>query len=450
MLVKFSVGNFLSFDKILEFSMKPGKVRRLMNHVIRDRNCSLLKFAAIYGANASGKSALVKALDFAQKVIVQAIPVDISKLYCRSCNKIENKTLPSTFEFEVKLDNKIYRYGFKLTMTSRSIKEEWLEKQNSDGFDLIYRHDVDTKKFTFGNLSKSSLQALKLYSDNLIADDSELFLTEMNRNKKGFYDKNTSLDYLQKLYLWFKFSLVVNYPEEALSPTLFLDQHNLELANTVFQKLDLGFSELRLIDSFENEVRRCLVDPSLYEQLRTELLNTAMKQQKEKNEINSGALLRGRKDFFIFSVDSESLDITVKRLGTYHKNSDEEFDLSEESDGTVRMIDLVELIIASKLGVMKTYVIDEVDRLLHPMLTRKLIETYLASIEEKNIQLIVTTHEQSLLKDNLLRQDEISFLSMNEMGSTQITSLRQFEERTDKSILRAYLNGEYGGIPKLN
>ena len=89
------------------------------------------------------------------------------------------------------------------------------------------------------------------------------------------------------------------------------------------------------------------------------------------------------------------------------------FNLSEESDGTVRILDLLEVLLA---GEGKTYVIDELDRCLHPSLTYKFVDTFLQLAAQKNIQLIVTTHESRLLDFDLLRRDEIWFVNKRKTG----------------------------------
>lgn len=119
----------------------------------------------------------------------------------------------------------------------------------------------------------------------------------------------------------------------------------------------------------------------------------------------------------------------------------------EESDGTRRMLDLLELIFAAKSGSKKVYVIDEIDRSLHPHLTHKLIETYLDLVDKSEIQLIVTTHESYIMNLDLLRRDEIWFIEKDKEGVSSLYSLDEYNERFDKKIDKAYLDGRYGGVP---
>ena len=118
--------------------------------------------------------------------------------------------------------------------------------------------------------------------------------------------------------------------------------------------------------------------------------------------------------------------------------------MTEESDGTVRILDLIEILLSNE---SKTYVIDELDRCLHPSLTYKFIEVFLDLAVKRNIQLIATTHESRLLDFDLLRRDEVWFINKRNTGESDIYSLEEYNERFDKKIDKAYLEGRYGGVP---
>lgn len=110
-------------------------------------------------------------------------------------------------------------------------------------------------------------------------------------------------------------------------------------------------------------------------------------------------------------------------------------------------MDLLEILLSDE---GKTYVVDELDRCLHPSLTYKFIETYLKLAAKKNLQLIVTTHESRLLDFDLLRRDEIWFIDKRNTGESDIYSLEEYNTRFDQKIDKAYLEGRYGGVPVFN
>ena len=124
MLIRFRTSNFLSFDQEQELSMIAGNTKKKENHLIDENNLKLLKFSAIYGANASGKSNLFKAINFSKNIILGGIKVNLANLYCRI--KDSNKNKISSFEYEIKIDNRFYAYGFDLMLSKNSIQAEWL------------------------------------------------------------------------------------------------------------------------------------------------------------------------------------------------------------------------------------------------------------------------------------------------------------------------------------
>ena len=139
----------------------------------------------------------------------------------------------------------------------------------------------------------------------------------------------------------------------------------------------------------------------------------------------------------------------VYKLISRHKATDgklKKFEIFNESDGTKRLLDFIpalEMLIDDPV----TFVIDEIDRSIHPALLKKLIEQFLKTNTKG--QLIFTTHESNLLDLNLFRQDEIWFAEKDKTGSTRLYSLSEFKPRYDLDIQKGYLNGRFGAIPFL-
>ncbi|MEG0369807.1 MAG: AAA family ATPase, partial [Hungatella sp.] len=124
MLIRINVGNYLSFNEVQEFSMLAGKVRNKSDRLYTDDSIKLLKFAAIFGANASGKSNLISAMNFVQRMVVKGFPKDVMWKYCKLNDA--NKEKPSYFEFEIKLNDKYYSYGFEAILSKQVVITEWL------------------------------------------------------------------------------------------------------------------------------------------------------------------------------------------------------------------------------------------------------------------------------------------------------------------------------------
>ncbi len=123
------------------------------------------------------------------------------------------------------------------------------------------------------------------------------------------------------------------------------------------------------------------------------------------------------------------------------------FEFFEESDGTRRLFDLLDILIHSQKN--KIYVIDELERSLHPNLTYRFLELFFESFKDHQIQLIFTTHESHIMDQDLLRRDEIWFVERNKDHVSQLYSLDRFKERYDKKLSKAYLDGRYGAVPIL-
>ena len=128
-----------------------------------------------------------------------------------------------------------------------------------------------------------------------------------------------------------------------------------------------------------------------------------------------------------------------------HGNPTELFELSDESDGTKRLFDLIPLYEFGKKE--KIIIVDELDRSFHSKLTEEYIKRFFEITKEKSCQLICTTHDLNLMDLRILRQDEIWFVEREIDHSTRIYSLSDYKQRFDKNILNDYLIGRYGAIP---
>ena len=151
------------------------------------------------------------------------------------------------------------------------------------------------------------------------------------------------------------------------------------------------------------------------------------------------------KEIALTIYKNEKNELKVREIGLIHNiEIDDIFELKDESDGTKRLFDLIPLI--EHFSEDFTILIDEFDRSLHPKLARKFLELFY-KIENSKSQLIVTTHESSLLDLDLVRRDEIWFTEKNKNGASKLFTLNQFKVRYDSKVEKAYLLGRYGAIP---
>ena len=195
MLIWFNVKNFLSFSEredggSEEFSMIAGKVRNKKAHVYDNDKIKLLKFAAIYGANAAGKSNLVKAMDFMKQVVLFGLPKGHTDKYCKIDEA--NKEKESYFELEIKLGEKYYAYGYEVILSQSKFVSEWLIELTSDNNEkVIFSRDIKNGTFEFGNeLKDSTVMLTKLNmillgdGHNHISNENSLFYVKTKKLQK--------------------------------------------------------------------------------------------------------------------------------------------------------------------------------------------------------------------------------------------------------------------------
>ena len=235
----------------------------------------------------------------------------------------------------------------------------------------------------------------------------------------------------------------INYPNQPISDyTYLVKADKVSEICKLISAFGTGITNFELVEIDSEKVIRKYPDAFWKEILATIDKRLAeVKKNPQREEL--GLIVRSPGDFLIITIDKEE-NIKFETIEFYHSAKDILFRLDEESDGTVRILDLLEILIS---GNGKTYVIDELDRCLHPSLTYKFVETYFEFAKERNIQLIVTTHESRLLDFDLLRRDEVWFVDKKQTGVSNIYSLEEYNARFDQKIDKAYLEGRYGGVP---
>lgn len=452
MLIRFNIKNFLSFsekedEKSQEFSMIAGKVRNKKSHVYDDGRIKLLKFAAIYGANASGKSNLVKALDYMRRIVLYGLPKGHTDMYCKIDEA--NKEKASYFEVEIILGEKYYAYGFEVILSQSKFVSEWMVELTSDNKEkLIFSRDINKGLYEFGTIlhEKGLINKLEVYAEDIQEDDSILLLSAMNRNKKTLYQQYSNAAIFQDVYMWIGENLDINYPNRPISDYSYMAKtENVEKVCKIISAFGTGITNFHMV-----KVEPEIVLSNLPKQVRENLLadiETRISEMRNNKKLKGfGIIMRSARDFFVLNINKDE-KMECKTIKFSHGKENVLFNISEESDGTVRLLDLLEVLLS---GEGKTYVIDELDRCLHPSLTYKFVDTFLQLAAKRNIQLIVTTHESRLMDFDLLRRDEIWFVNKRKSGESDVYSLEEYNARFDQKIDKAYLEGRYGGVPVFN
>jgi len=433
MLKRFSIENFLSYQKESSLDLTAGRTEFHSSHVYDFKKTKLLKSAIIYGANASGKSNLIRAMDYAKDIITENLKkIDTQKKYFRLDKNSINK--PTQFEFELEINGKFYSYGFSAILHNKKIEEEWLYEIGKSSPELIFERELN--QIELGKLlnNKAIKDRFKIYADDMKNQSHQLFLSEIADKDLD----NEKVKILNEIYNWFDKKLIILYPNTKYGnlSSIGSDDNLSKIFRKHLKVFDTGIVDISSIEENFEET---------FKEFPKEIKIDIEKDLAEEQDKNKKVILRGSNGLFATIYKDKNDELKIQKLGLVHsKEIDDIFELQDESDGTKRLFDLIPLI--TKFNDDYTIVVDEFDRSLHPMLTKAFFELFYKENSKKS-QLIVTSHESTLLDLELVRRDEIWFAEKDKNGATKLFSLNQFKERYDKKIEKAYLVGRYGAIP---
>ena len=399
MILRATFENIYSIKDETQISFVAGKSNAHPSHVSRAEkrdDISVLKAGIVYGANASGKSNVIKAIALLQQIANGSFPQ--SKVEPFKLADTEEKN--SKVEIEFKTKGKCFAYGMEFTVGG--IKEEWLFEINSRTDKEVFTRKITAagNEFTFG---------------------------------KG-------LETIHMAKNWFADGLKIIFPSTRLQGISFLTENNDELQETTRSLLayfNTGISDVRLYKIKKEDVN-----------LSSDLLDNILSKAKNGKAYSMAATVGG--EMLLFEVNANG-GYEIYKQKAVHRNltsgTEVVFDLSEESDGSIRLLDFIPMLIDLKQNEVD-YLIDEIDRSMHPMLSQKILECYFSGLESgRDTQLIFSTHECNLLNLDLIRADEVWFVEKGKDGASHLTSLAEFKPRKD--VRKGYLLGRYGAIPLL-
>lgn len=440
MIIRLVIENLFSFGERKEFSMIPNKrLKTLEHHKYNFKNFEILKTSSIYGANGAGKSNLIKSLELFQKLIVKEnIPFHLrdSKFKFNSTEDNQNQV----FAIEFIQDDIAFYYGIVLNNNKIVTEELYLSGLGKNDDKLIYERKTDDENKTaitfleeFEKDEKS--QILKsILIEEFVKPNEPILKFLSNRD-------NPFLKQIKLAYKWFDETLQIITPDSkprALAHKIDVDREFKNYAKDLMCSFNIGITELvsekkDLVDFFgvDNEKE----------------LDSLIKDVEDSPKKMVG-LRSNDGDELIIVKESDKFWVKTLKVGhTGKKNKTVLFDLDEESDGTVRLLDFIPAF-KSVISNKKVFFIDEIERSIHPLLIKELVQKFSLDDNTKG-QLIFTTHESNLLDQKIFRQDEIWFAEKNKNGSTDLYSLNDFKEHKTIDIQKGYLNGRYGSIPFL-
>ena len=440
MLIKITVENFKSFDQKEELSMiSSSKIQTNKDHRIKIKQTQLLKHAAIYGANASGKSNLCAVFSFIKDVLIHGLQFNSDNDFCRT--KEENKNKESLFELQFTVGNHFYAYGFSAILSQRIITEEWLYELLQDGnANQLFLRKIN-KKATLGDnihLSSTDKNRFTVYAEDFINNKTSLFLTEMNRGKK--FDKKSKLSFFNETFNWIINNIIIINPSVGISNTeAYYNKESLENITKLIQTFDTGITDIKTKSITIEEMSK-MIPAEIVQDIFFHIRN----QMQLSNLSSIQMTWRIEGDFFNIRINGNS-EPEITTLILRHGKSAFNFSFTEESDGTKRLFDLIDMLLTDRDDTI--FVVDELERSLHPKLTEHFLKLFSKAHQNVKMQLLFTTHVDTIMDQSLLRRDEIWFIERDTDNSSKIYSLDRFKERYDKKLSKAYLEGRYGAIP---
>lgn len=431
MLINFSIENWRSFRNKASFTMLATSEQQHGERVpvVKKYRTRLLPTAAIYGGNASGKTNLFQAILFMKNMVLEGTGVEPDKLIDVEPFRLDSAMLekPCRFSIEVLVGEIIYEYAF--AVTKHAVTEERLTKITSSSEKVLFDRKGDQPNFD-PSLAKNE----RLKHVFLGTRDNQLFLTNTVSQK---------IETFLPIRNWFKESLVLVAPDSRFGHyNYFIDEDNPLYAemSRILPLLDTGIVGLG-------------GKGLAFEQLP--IPKEIKRDIQDKVKDHEAILIASEPDNLWFEVSRKEGVLIARKLITKHQNisGDEvDFEMQIESDGSRRVIDLIPAFLdVTAQRSHKVYFIDELDRSLHTLLSRKLIEFYLASCTKNSrSQLILSTHDLLLMDQDIFRRDEMWVTERNSDNSTSLFSFSEYKDlRYDKDLRKSYLQGRLGGIPKI-
>lgn len=400
MILEFSVKNFLSFKEKVTFSMIANSNKELNDNYVEIGGNKVLKSAAVYGANASGKSNLFKILTLVVLMLMSSNSVDINAKLPLIPFKLDKGSVNKPSEFEIKfiLDETRYVYGF--IADKDKIYDEYL---------YYYPNGRETKIFDRTNINEYSYTQ----KDEKILREIE---TKNAQNK-------------------FFLATATNW--------------NFDKTKAAYNFLTNGIGTCNNLEILKNMAYKMYeTNPDYLKDFAIDFLQKAdfNIEDYQISQIDvPGEFLTAIPEFITKTLPDKPKAYQVLFK---HKNSDNYLSIDEESLGTQMIFAFIPFL-ADSLKNKKVLIIDELDKSLHSFLVQYIVEIFNdAEINKNGSQLIFNTHDTNLLDLNILRRDQIWFTEKNsETGESDLYSLSDFSVRKQENVEKGYMLGRYGAVP---
>lgn len=403
MIIEFSVTNYLSFKDRTTFSMLAGTYSELSDNYVEYGKDKVLKIAAIYGSNASGKSNLFKIIANISSMLKYSNFFGPNAQLPIIPFKMDKQTITAPSEFEIKFLVEGIRYIYEFKADRINVYEESLYYYpKGRPVKIFERKNIDD--YTFNSNDERKLSDIKDKNTN-----NKFFIsTATNWN---FEKTKPAYDFLtEKMGVVLSYDQVNNYSYNMYSKDK--DEKLKKFALGFLEKADFSIKGFSVIE-------------------------------ERLTEDKIGEIPENIRPFF--SIDSPLYKVNTKHV---IKGKEFELDISEESLGTQVVFSLIP-VLKDVLDNGSVLIIDEFDESLHPHIVKCIVEIFNdTEINKNNAQLIFNTHDTNLLNLSILRRDQIWFTEKNpDDGTSTIYPLDDFSIRKEENIEKGYLLGRYGAVP---
>lgn len=418
MLLEFKLANFGCFPEEQTFSLGASSDKTLPSHLIcRDGQPSALKGALIYGPNGGGKSTVVRALARFREIVLNSTRVSVDRPLMVEPFKLDKarSQAPSTLAATFVHGGIRHEYGFSADRSQ--IHEEWLFAWPNGRLQKWFERRGN--RFTFG----SGLKGEKNYLARFTRENC-LFLS-----MASFHNH----EQLRGVFSWFSEKLMVAESRwlegaeilESAGARIF---GQLVHVNRVAKDAALKKRLAQLLAGADLGISG--IDLEQRDWAPGELSPIEGMSQEEAMESLKGLGIDGPTQVFTRHRTSDGVDIRLS--------------LSEESLGSQQLFHLAPLLFDAQ-DKEATLVVDEIFPHLHPVLTERILTDFFRSAGGG--QLITTTHDMSLLNQDLVRRDQVWMVEKSAQGEARLFSLADFSPRKDTVISKGYQMGRYGGVP---
>ncbi|AQX11294.1 ATP-binding protein [Elizabethkingia meningoseptica] len=426
MIINFSVENFGSIKDKQTLSFLANKSDHLEEYYIIEpiKGLRLNKLALIYGANASGKTTVLKALDFLKEISTN--PFDRkTEIFDFEPFLFNENTPKQNTKFELEFVQNKIRYFYEVELNKNCIVKEKLLNYNPGKAVVFERITDEAKELT--SIKFGSKIEIKKSLENII----EIQTLWNNTVIGALLKTNVDITALTDVSDWFNsftnFFNVNSDSKDFFTTQIDLNRIEKNIIIAFLKRADFNICDLEINRKEDSEFRQFLLK--------------SIRESKNNDD----------KKKYLDLLDSEM--VFNRQLFFYHKINHKNFRLSinQESQGTQRYFEYAGLL-AILLRQNTFLPIDELESSLHPDLFNHFLLTYLVN-GKKESQLIATTHNREILNNrDLFRDDAIWFTDKDESSTTQLYSLADFDTsviRDTSNVLNAYKAGKLGGVPNL-